>query len=189
MKHDPSSSVPARTRERRKRPWSPRVGAPAAALAVLLAACAGPSGEAGRPSPGPPGEASVEWAGLRFRLSLIPSPRNRIRLGATVSNVSDGVREAELPWCLLQVRLYRDGELAFDQSAADRCGEAVRVVRLRRGHSRRFRRTLSAAEVLGDSLRPGRYEVRARIPGNTGRRGPPRAPMEFALGTVELRRP
>lgn len=186
MKHERSGSVPVRAHE----------GIAAAALvaatvlpAVLLPACAASSaGGAGGASPGPPGSASVEWAGLRFRFSLLPSPADRIRLRAEVTNVSGHVREAELPWCLVQARLYRDGALAFDQAEARGCDEAVRVLRLSDGRSREFWSTLTAEEVLGDSLRPGPFEVRTRLPRNSGR-GPPRAEMEFFLGTVELERP
>lgn len=198
MKHVRSNSAPARAHERAASPGGVRrrvrgfTPAVAAALVALAAACGGRTGgegpgEAGSPRYGAPGSASVEWAGLRFRYVLPVSRPDRIRIRAEVTNVSGRVREAEIPLCVVQARLYRDGAVAYDQAEADGCGEAIRVVRLRDGESREFRRTLSAGEVLGDSLRPGPFEVRVRLPRNAGR-GPPRAEMDFVLGTVELRR-
>lgn len=171
----------------------PAAGLPLAIVAVLLplaAGCAGgrgggAQGERGR---GEPPTASAEWAGLRFEVSVPASPRDRLRIRATVTNVTAGVREAELPWCLARARLYREGRLAFDEAAAGGCGGAVRVVQLGPGESEGVRRTLTADEVLGDSLRPGPFEVRARIPRQTGR-GPPRAAMDLRLGTVVLEGP
>lgn len=166
----------------------------AAALAAVLAACAptppGGSGAGeGGSVPGPPGSASVEWAGLRFRFSLRPSPADRIRIRAEVTNVSGHVREAEVPWCLVRLRLAREGAVVFDRARTEECGGGVRILRLADGEARRFRAVLTAAEVLGDSLRPGRFAARVRLAGAGGRPGPPRAEMELLLGTVELSRP
>lgn len=136
----------------------------------------------------PPSREAVEWAGLRYAITLRPSGRDRLRLRATVTNVSSGFREQELPFCLIQARLYRDGRLAWDQAADEGCGDALRVLRLGPGESRSFSRTLAAERVLGDSLPPGPYRLRARLPGSD-RPGLPRADMGFDLGTVRLEGP
>lgn len=135
----------------------------------------------------PPSRESAAWAGLRYEIALRPSPLDRLRLRATVTNVSGGFREQLLPFCLIRIRLYRDGRLAWDQAAAEGCGEGVRLLRLRAGESRSFSRTLTAERVLGDSLEPGRYRLRAHLPGSD-RPGRPRADMTFELGQVTLER-
>lgn len=175
-------------KQRRQTPFLPASARRAAALVVLVASgCGGARGGGEGPRRGPIHSASVEWAGLRYEASVRPSPPDRIRLRAVVTNVSPVFREEELPWCILPARLYRDGALAFDYAAARGCGGAVRVVRLEPGESEEFRRTLTAERVLGDSLSPGPFEVHVRLPRQTGR-GPPRAAMDLRLGTVTLGR-
>ena len=162
-----------------------------AAAPLAASACGGggrgsPDGT-GAPDRGPPTAASVEWAGLRYEVSMLPSPADRIRLRAEVTNVSAGYREAELPWCLIRARLHRDGRVVYDQARADGCGDGIRLIRLERGGSEAFRRTLAAERVLGDSLSPGRFDVSVRLPRARGL-GPPRAEMELRLGSVTLER-
>lgn len=147
----------------------------------------GPAGRTGVPSRGA-SAASVEWAGLRYAVSLLASPEDRIRLRAQVTNVSTRYREAELPFCLIRARLHRDGRVVWDQARAEGCGDGIRLIRLESGQSEEFRRALTAARVLGDSLPPGRFEVSVRLPRARGA-GPPRPPragMELRLGTVTL---
>lgn len=156
------------------------------AACLASAACAG-GGGAGAPRQGPPGEASVEWAGLRYRVALLPSPGDRIRLRAEVTNISARYREEELPWCLIRARLHRDGRVVYDRAGTEGCAEGLRLVRLRSGESEAFQTTLSATRVLGDSLAPGRFEVSVRLP-RARELGPPRAEMELRLGTVTLER-
>lgn len=159
--------------------------------ATLAAACGGggpgPGEGAGAPDRGPPAAASVEWAGLRYEVSVLASPADRIRLRAEVTNVTGRYREAELPWCLIRARLHRDGRVVWDQARAEGCGDGIRLIRLESGRSEEFRRTLGADRVLGDSLAPGRFEVSVRLPRARGL-GPPRAEMELRLGTVTLER-
>ncbi|MFB6368145.1 MAG: hypothetical protein ABEJ00_00800, partial [Gemmatimonadota bacterium] len=88
---------------------------------------------------------------MRYAIALRPSRLDRLRLRATVTNVSSGFREQALPFCLIRARLYRDGRLAWDQAADEGCGGGIRVVRLGSGESRSFSRTLTAERVLGDS--------------------------------------
>lgn len=164
-----------------------------AGAASLVGVACGGSGRGGgsetaAPRRTPPTSSSVEWAGLRYEVSLLPSPTDRVRLRAVVTNVSSGYRETELPWCLIRARLRRDGEVVFDQAEADGCGEGVRMIRLENGQSEEFRRTLAAARVLGDSLSPGRFGVSVRLP-RARNLGPPRAEMELGLGSVTLERP
>lgn len=159
-------------------------------LAALTAGCAGSASGGGEASPdrGPPFRESVEWAGLRYEVAVRASPPDRLRLRATVTNVSTGFREQELPFCLVRARLYREGRLVWDQAEDEGCGDDVRVVRLRGGESRTFSRTIGAERVLGDSLSPGRFDLRAHLPGATVP-GRPRAETELHLGTVVLESP
>lgn len=149
----------------------------------------GSGGRIGSPTRGA-AAASVEWAGLRYAVSLLASPEDRIRLRAEVTNVSTRYREAELPFCPIRARLHRDGRVVWDQARAEGCGDGVRLIRLESGQSEEFRRTLTAARVLGDSLRPGPFEVSVRLPRarGPGPPRPPRAEMELRLGTVTLER-
>lgn len=162
-----------------------------ASLLAVAGGCAAGSGGDGGAAPSlrerPPSRESAEWAGLRYEIALRPSPLDRLRLRATVTNVSTGFRDQELPFCLIRARLYRDGRLAWDQAADEGCGDALRVLRLGPGESRSFSRSLTAERVLGDSLPPGTYRLRARLPGSD-RPGLPRADMSFDLGTVTLER-
>lgn len=148
-------------------------------------------GGAGRGSGGgigAPAAESVEWAGLRYEVSLLASPEDRIRLRAEVTNISTGYREVELPWCLIRARLHRDGRVAYDRAgAAEGCGDGIRLIRLETGQSEVFRRTLTADRVLGDSLSPGSFEVTVRLQ-RARNLGPPRAEMELRLGSVTLAR-
>ena len=158
--------------------------------ASLTAACGGRPGHGdgpGAPERSPPAAASVEWAGLRYEVSVLASPEDRIRLRAEVTNVTGRYREAELPWCLIRARLHRDGRIVWDQARAEGCGDGIRLIRLESGRSEEIRRTISADRVLGDSLAPGRFEVSVRLPRARGL-GPPRAEMELLLGTVTLER-
>lgn len=160
------------------------------ALLVLTGSCAPGSGGGAEVTleERPPSRESAEWAGLRYAIALRASGLDRLRLRATVTNVSSGFREQELPFCLIQARLYRDGRLAWSQAEDEGCGGALRVLRLGPGETRSFSRTLTAGRVLGDSLPPGAYRLRARLPGSD-RPGLPRAEMSFDLGTVTLEPP
>ncbi len=162
------------------------------ALSLAATACGGggrgSGGGAGTPGRGAPAAESVEWAGLRYEVSLLASPEDRIRLRAEVTNVSTGYREAELPWCLIRARLHRDGRVVYDRAgAAEGCGDGIRLIRLEIGQSEVFRHTLNADRVLGDSLSPGSFEVSVRLP-RARNLGPPRAKMELRLGSVTLAR-
>lgn len=158
-----------------------------AAVSLAAAACAGGGAGTGAPGRGPPNEASVEWAGLRYEVTVLSSPGDRIRLRAEVTNVSPRYREEELPWCLIRARLHRDGRVVYDRARTEGCGGGIRLVRLESGQSEAFHSTLTAARVLGDSLAPGRFEVSVRLP-RARDLGPPRAEMELRLGTVTLER-
>lgn len=152
---------------------------------AALAACS-PAGSEGEPPVRGGASAAAEWADLRYAIRLLPSPPDRVRARATLRNVGPGHRSQTMPFCLVWLRFYRGGGLVYDAGAEAGCGGAVRVVELRRGEEATFRGAVSADEVLGDGREPGRYLVRAYIPGSD-RPGLPRAEMELTLGEVELR--
>lgn len=155
--------------------------AAALGLAAALAACAGH--DLGPPAPGP-ASASFEWAGLRLRVDLLPSPPDRLRARGTLTNAEDRFLAREVPRCVVMLRMYRRDRRAWSDGPGTGCF-GTRVVRLHPGESRQYRRTLEAARVLGDSLPPGRYLVRAFWP-RTVRPGLPRTEIEVTLGGAEL---
>lgn len=148
---------------------------------AALAACAG--ADPGPPTPGA-ASASFEWAGLSLRVELISSPPDRIRARGTLTNVEDRFLEREVPRCVVMLRMYRRERRAWSDGAGTGCF-GTRVVRLRPGESRQFQRTIEAARIMGDSLPPGRYRVRAFWPRRV-RPGPPRTEIEVTLGGAEL---
>lgn len=150
-------------------------------LTALLAACAGH--DPGRSSPGA-ASTSFEWGGLRLRVELPPSPHDRIRVRGTLTNLETSFLERDVPRCVVMLRLYRRDRRAWSDGPATGCF-GTRIVRLRPGESRPFHRSIGADRILGDSLPPGRYLVRAFWPGRA-RPGLPRAEIEVTLGDVEL---
>lgn len=128
----------------------------------------------------------MEWAGLRIAWELVPSPPDRIRVHAVVANREARHVARELPWCVVRMRLYRDGELAWDQGADGRCG-GIREVRLAPGEEADFRSSATAEEVLGPEAAGGDFLVRVYLPGSR-RPGLPRADMELTLGEITLTR-
>lgn len=164
-----------------------RAAAPALGVLLLLAAaCGARSGGAG-PSPRGVGSASVEWAGLRYAFSLLPSPADRIRVRASVRNATDGSGTWEVPWCVIWLRLYRDDHLVLDHGVRQGCEGSVRTVDLRPGEERVFHESLAAGDVLAEGTEEARFLVRTYVP-RSDRLGPPRSEMEVTLGDVVLRR-
>lgn len=154
------------------------------ALAAVAGACAGRSAD------GPfraPGASGFEWADLRLRVRLVSSPPDRVRARGTLTNVGDRPLAREVPYCVVMLRIYRDGRRIWSDGARGGCF-GRRVVRLEPGESRRFDRSLRAARILGDSLPAGPYLVRAYWPG-TRRPGAVRTEMEVTLGEVRLEPP
>ncbi len=163
----------------------PRPPAARALAAVLLALAVGCAGRA--PGEGPPGvgSATVEWADFRIAWELQPAPDHRLRVLATVTNEGRRTLERELPRCLNGVRLYRGDALVWDRVGKGDCF-GLDWLTLAPSESRSWRAGLTAAEVLGDSIPPGEFTVRVRIPGRTGP-GLPRADIEVTLGQKTLR--
>lgn len=182
-----SNSVPSRARAALSAFSLLLLAAGVLAAAACRGGGRGSADGTGAPDRGPPTSASVEWAGLRYEVSMLASPADRIRLRAEVTNVTAGYREVELPWCLIRARLHRDGRVVYDQARADGCGDGIRLIRLESGQSELFRRTLTADRVLGDSLSSGSFDVTVRLP-RARNLGPPRAEMELRLGSVTLAR-
>lgn len=155
--------------------------AAALCLAAALAACAGHDPA---PSSTGPASTSFEWAGLRLEVELVPSPPDRVRARGTLTNVEERFLEREVPRCVVMLRFYRRDRRAWSDGPGTGCF-GTRVVRLRPGESRQFRRTLQAARIVGDSLPSGPYLARAFWPGRA-RPGLPRAEIEVTLGGTEL---
>lgn len=128
----------------------------------------------------------MEWAGLRIGWELLPSPPDRIRVHAVVANRSSRFVARELPYCVIRVRLYREGELIWDQGAGEACF-GLRRVRLSPGEEADFRSTVTAGEVLGPHTRPGDFVVRVHLPSSRRPGLPPRAEMELTLGETTLK--
>lgn len=150
-------------------------------LLGALVACAG--ADPGPPPPAP-GSTSFEWAGVRLRVELLPSPPDRIRARGTLTNVERRFLRREVPRCVVMLRMYRRDRRAWSDGAGTGCF-GTRIVRLRPGESRQFDRSIGARRIVGDSLPPGRYLVRAFWPGRD-RPGLPRAEIEVTLGGAEL---
>lgn len=90
----------------------------------------------------------------------------------------------ELPFCVIRMRLYRDGQLAWDQGAAGGCG-GIRQVRLAPGEEADFWSSATAAEVLPPGSEAEDFLVRVHLPASQ-RPGLPRAEMELTLGEITL---
>lgn len=161
---------------------SPRLRALAAVFLALAAGCAGRA--PGEAVPGV-GAATVEWADFRIDWNLQPAPDHRLRVTATVTNVGRRTLERELPRCLNRLRLYRGDVLVWDRAGTGECF-GLNWLTLAPNESRSWRTGLTAAEVLGDSIPPGEFTVRVRIPGRD-RPGLPRADLEVTLGRKVLR--
>lgn len=163
----------------------PGAGRPSARLACLLLllalpACASRGGVA---NPGV-AESSLEWAGLRFRVQLLPSGTDRLEARATVTNISDRFLVREVPFCVAVLRVYRGGRAVWDQ-AADAC-IGRRIVRLRVGESETYWTAAGADEILPAGADGGRYTVRAYWPAERRPDAPSRTQMEITVGEVRL---
>lgn len=126
----------------------------------------------------------MEWAGLELTWRLVPSPPDRIRVHAVVANRGERHVERELPRCVVRVRLYREGELAWDQGADGGC-DGLRHIGLSPGEEAEFWSSVTAGEVLGPDTAPGDFLVRIHLP-SSRRPGLPRAEMELTLGRSSL---
>lgn len=153
-------------------------------LAAVLAACAGRS--PGSTETGPAAN-SFEWAGLRLEVRLLPSPPDRIRARGTLVNLEERPLAREVPYCVVMLRIYREGRRIWGDGTQGDCF-GRRVVRLEPGESRSFHRSLRADHILGDTLPAGRYLVRAYWPG-ASRPGALRTEMEATLGEAYLEPP
>lgn len=160
-------------------------GLAAGGLLLALGACGARDPGAG-PSPRGVGTTTLDWAGLRTTLSLLPSSPDRLRVRAVVRNVTDGPVTREVPWCVIWLRLYRDGRLVLDHGAREGCPGAIRVLALAPGEERVFHESLLARQVLPEGTEEACFLVRAYVP-RGGRPGLPRAEMEATLGDAELR--
>ena len=90
----------------------------------------------------------------------------------------------ELPFCVIRMRLYRDGEPVWDQGADGGCG-GIRQVRLAPGEQADFWSSATADEVLTPGTEAGTFLVRVYLPASQ-RPGLPRAEMELTLGEITL---
>lgn len=126
----------------------------------------------------------MEWADLDIRWELVPTPPDRIRVHAVVSNRSGRALDLELPYCVVRIRLYREGRLAWDEGGEGDC-DGIRRIRLAPGEASDFWSSATADEVLGPDLPPGDFLARIYLPGSR-RPGPPRADLELTLGEITL---
>lgn len=104
---------------------------------------------------------------------------------AVVANGGSRVVARELPYCVIRVRLYREGKLTWDQGADGACA-GLRQVHLAPGEEVDFRSSVTAAEVLDPDTPPGDFLVRIHLP-SSQRPGLPRAEMELTLGETTLK--
>ncbi|HEX7049009.1 MAG TPA: BsuPI-related putative proteinase inhibitor [Longimicrobiales bacterium] len=89
-----------------------------------------------------------------------------LRTEATLTNTTNERRTVNLPGgCPVTLRAYRDANRsappAWDQAKDLICTMQLAIVELDPGESRRFSTSVSAAEILGDSLPPGDYHLTA----------------------------
>lgn len=130
----------------------------------------------------------MDWAGFRLSTEILPSPPDRLRARAVIRNTTRRFLSARLPGCLPWLRAYRDGLLVWDQWRDSGCETALRLVELPPDGEETKLVVLPAAEILGDSLPDGVYQLTAFIP-RAWTPGPPRPEMELLLSRVRLARP
>lgn len=153
------------------------------AAAGCVAAC-GPASRSALVAP--PFETSFEWAELRFSVSVLPSPADRLRLRAEIENLAARFRSVHTPVCFPWMRAYREGRLAWDQREGGACEGMSPLVEIPPNGEEVWHGTLSADRILGDSLPAGEYGLALYVPRADRPGQPPRAPMELPLGRVRL---
>lgn len=132
-----------------------------AALAVAVVACTS-SGVVTGPE-GIRAYRTVEGVEYRAYTAVLESFPVQLRPEVTVRNEGGDERTIRFPdGCVVLLRVYRDesrtGNPAWDQERTVGCFQAVQEITLAAGDSTVIRRgTISAAEILGDSLPAGRY--------------------------------
>jgi hypothetical protein len=150
----------------------------AAALLPGFAACRPaepePSGPAPAPVPGDPPAAPAPGVerpiqGLLYGAETFATERpTALRAVLTVRNPSDRDAIVEFPdGCMVLLRVYRNeartGTPAWDQRRERMCTQAIVQLRLAPGGAERYETRATAAEILGDSLPPGRYWLAALV--------------------------
>lgn len=137
--------------------WTPK----AAVLAGAALACT-VSGEFTSPE-GRNEYRTVEGVAYRVETAVLESFPVQLRPAITVRNEGDAERTVRFPdGCIALLRVYRDasrtGNPVWDQARTVGCAAAIQEFTVAPGDSTIIRRsTISAAEILGDSLPPGRY--------------------------------
>lgn len=174
------SSGPA-TRRSRGRP--PGLTPVAVAALFLSVACA----TGGTPRNFGAGSGSLDWAGLRFDVHLLPSPLDQLRARISVTNTEDHFLVREIPFCVARLRVYRDGAVLWDQGGDECFGR--RIVRLTAGEAEHYWTRASAREVLPEGTDRGTFTVRAYWPPEHHPDRVPRTEMEITVGRIRLERP
>lgn len=158
----------------------------AATLSLALAAGCASSSTGSRIAP--PFEASFAWTDLRFTVSVLPTPADRVHLLTQIRNEAAWARRASIPLCFPWVRAYRERRLAWESEAARACEGMSRWVELGAGEEESRYVTLLVDEILGDSLPEGEYDLALYVAAASRPGEPPRAPMELSLGRIQLTR-
>jgi hypothetical protein len=126
--------------------------------------------------------------GLRYRAetSVIRDTPFEIRVVVTVTNASEGLERVRAGGCSVGSRVYRDPDYSNkvwdSEDEGGACPGILIEFTLLPGESGQFETTFSGVQILGDSLRPGRYYITAV----THVAGQPA--FELAAGQVELSR-
>jgi hypothetical protein len=148
---------------------------------ILAGACAMPRDAADSDDP-----AAVRiMNGIEFRAEtlVMESYPVQLRTIARVTNRGDAPARVTFPdGCVVLMRAYSPAGAApvWDEADTVGCTLAIIEVTLLRRESREFSsQTVSARQILGDSLPDGRYEIRAYL-------RPDGTPIELTTGNVDL---
>ncbi|MFN2433617.1 MAG: hypothetical protein ABR599_12530 [Gemmatimonadota bacterium] len=178
---DPTSHdrVPRASRRRALRSLA---GVGLLASVLLQVACVSRGESAGDPvRPGAAGDTAEDGLAYSGDLAVLESFPVQLVPHVVVRNTSQEERSLTFPdGCVVLLRAYVGERLVWDQSRQVGCTMALQTVTVARGGSRRLSgATVSAYEVLGDSLPDGTYRMAAYLRPDLG-------DVEVSLGEVSL---
>ncbi|MFS8636873.1 MAG: BsuPI-related putative proteinase inhibitor [Gemmatimonadota bacterium] len=128
---------------------------------------------------------TAEGVVYRADTAIMESFPVQLRPQLTIRNEGESGRTIRFPdGCIMLLRVYREesrsGSPVWDEARTVGCTQAVQEFTVAAGDSTVIRqRTISAAEILGDSLPPGRYYFTVVL-------RPDWQPLELAAGEAEL---
>jgi hypothetical protein len=124
----------------------------------------------------------VEVGGIEYRgqLAVMESFPVQLAASVTLTNRSGKPRTLSFPdGCLVLLRAYRNGNVAWDQASSVGCTLAIEEITLALGESRRLGGRATAYDVLGKDLPDGLYRIVAYLRPDGGE-------VEVPLGETDL---